>query len=82
MGDPIWNDQQRLWAYLELPCDVTQVGDLENWTMIAGDPLADAVELLRDLEPFIGYEANVQELQDRAWAFIKRWATFAAVADA
>jgi hypothetical protein len=65
MGDPIWNDQQRLWAYLELPCDVTQVGDLENWTMIAGDPLA-----------------NVQELQDRAWAFIKRWATFAAVADA
>lgn len=59
--------QERMWAYLPLPCDLTDVSDLSKWMVVTGDPVA----LLAEVEAFIGYQAHVPELLEKVRAMLE-----------
>lgn len=61
------------WAYRELPCPMEDLGDLSQWKVIGDNALGEAIQLLDDLFPFVGYEANVPDLKERLAEFIKRY---------
>lgn len=69
------SDQQRMWAYLPLPAEIEDIGNLEKWTVVAGDPLGDALALLREVWPFIGWESpGTHEMAERVRTFLDEMA--------
>lgn len=43
------SDQKRMWAFIDLPCDPADVGDLEKWNAVGGDIEAERDQALTDL---------------------------------
>lgn len=61
------SEQARMWAYLPLPAPVEAIGDLSQWMVVEGDPVA----LLEEALAFIGWGSCPPDLKERIERYVR-----------